>query len=242
VRLRSGRCFYAAPDPAQVAATGRPRRYGAKFACDHPLTWPTPSDEWTHTEAAYGQVRLRAWAGLHAIPQHHAKRGTRQAQPQVIGTGIRLEVERLPRPTQTPVPLWLWWWGPLPPDLAPVWRIYIARFAIEHLFRFFKQTLKWTVPKLRSPTSADRWTWLLILVYVQLRLAQTLVQDHRLPWQAPVAVDKLPPARVRRAFSSLLPTLGSPVSVPEPCGRSPGRPTGTRSPPAQRFAAVKLTP
>jgi len=60
VRLRSGRCFYAAPDPTQAAATGRPRRHGAKFACDDPLTWPKPSDEWTHTEAGYGQVR---WAG-----------------------------------------------------------------------------------------------------------------------------------------------------------------------------------
>jgi len=147
----------------------------------------------------------------------------------------------LPRPTKAPVPLWLWWWGTLPPDLATVWHIYIARFAIEHLFRFFKQALKWTVPKLRSPASADRWTWLLILVYAQLRLAQPLVQEHRLPWHPPVATEKLTPARVRRAFSSLLPTLGSPVSVPKPCGLSPGRPKNKRSPPAKRFPASKLT-
>lgn len=121
-------------------------------------------------------------------------------------------------------------------------RLAYARFAIEPLFRFFKQTLKWTVPKLRSPASADRWTWLLILLYLQLRLAQPLVQEHRLPWQAPVAVEQLTPARVRRAFACLLPTLGSPVTGPKPCGISPGRPKGTRSPPAQRFPALKLTP
>jgi hypothetical protein len=32
-----------------------------------------------------------------------------------------------------------------------VWQAYVARFAIEHTFRFFKQTLKWTTPKLRAP-------------------------------------------------------------------------------------------
>jgi len=89
VRLRSGRCFYAAPAPTLAAATGRPHRHGTKFACDDPLTWPKPSDEWIHTEASYGQVRLRTGAGLHAIPQNHAKRGTRQAKPQVSGTVIR---------------------------------------------------------------------------------------------------------------------------------------------------------
>ena len=242
VRLRAGRCFYASPDPAHIAETGRPRRHGAKLVCDDPTTWPPPTAEWQQTETQYGHVHLRAWAELHAIPQNHAKRGTRQAKPIVTGTLIRLEVAHLPRPTKAPVPLWLWWWGPQPPDLATVWRVYIARFAIEHLFRFLKQTLKWTGPKLRSPAAADRWTWLLLLAYVQLRLAQSLVQDVRLPWQPPLPFDKLTPARVRRTFSSLLPTLGSPASVPKPCGRSPGRPHNKRSPPATRFPAIKMTP
>jgi hypothetical protein len=242
VRLRSGRCFYAPPDPSTAAATGRPRRHGAKFVCDHPDTWPPPTAEWEHPEAGYGHVRLRAWAGLHAIPQNHARRGTRQAKPLITGTLIRRDVDRLPHLTKVPVPLWLWWWGPVPPDLATIWQVYIARFAIEHLFRFFKHTLKWTAPKLRSPASADRWTWLLILVYLHLRLAQRLVQEDRLPWHQPLSREKLTPARVRRAFSSVLSTLGSPVSVPKPCGLSSGRPKGTRSPPAHRYPAVKLTP
>ena len=241
VRLRSGRCFYAPPDPTRSAATGRPRRHGAKFVCADPAPWPTPTAEWSQTEAQYGRVHLRAWAGLHAIPQNHAKRGTRQAKPVITGTLIRLEVDHLPRPTQAPTPLWFWWWGPQPPDLETVWRIDIARFAIEHLFRFFKQTLKWTLPKLRSPTAADRWTWLLILAYAQLRLAQALVQEVRLPWQPPVPSEKLTPARVRRAFSSVLLQVGSPTCVPKPHGTSPGRPKGKRSPPAQRFSAIKLT-
>lgn len=91
-------------------------------------------------------------------------------------------------------------------------------------------------------TAADRWTWLLILAYVQLRLARDTVVDVRLPWQPPLPVERRTPARVRRGFSQVLMSLGSPASVPKPCGRSPGRPRGKRSPPAQRFPAVKLTP
>jgi hypothetical protein len=240
VRLRAGRCFYA--DPTSQPPTGRPRRHGAKFIGDDPATWPTPSAAWTTTDPRHGHVCVQAWAGLHAVPQNHATRGTRRARPLTHGTLIRLDVERLPRPTKAPTPLWFWWFGPSPPDLAEIWQAYIARFSIEHTFRFFKQTLRWTTPKLRSPAAADRWTWLLILAYVQFRLARDMVADVRLPWQSPLPPERRTPARVRRGFSQLLPQLGSPANLPKPCGRSPGRPKGKRSPPAPRFPAVKLTP
>jgi hypothetical protein len=240
VRLRAGRCFYA--DPTSQPPTGRPRRHGAKFVCDNPATWPIPQRMWTSTEPHHGRVCVQAWSGLHAAPQNHATRGTRQPRPLIRGTLIRLEVERLPRPTTAPTPLWFWWSGCTPPDLSEVWHAYIARFSIEHTFRFFKQTLKWTTPKLRTPAAADRWTWLLILAYVQLRLARDAVADIRLPWQPPLPPERRTPARVRRAFPHLLAQVGSPANAPKPCGRSPGRPLGKRSPPAQRFPAVKLTP
>ncbi|HEY7833701.1 MAG TPA: transposase [Ktedonobacterales bacterium] len=240
VRLRAGRCFYA--DPAAQPTTGRPRRHGAKFVCADPTTWPEPTDQWSSEDPQYGPVHLQAWSGLHPIPRQHAQRGTRSARPLVRGTLIRLEVAHLPRPTKTPKPLWFWWAGPHPPDLAEVWQAYIARFAIEHTFRFFKQTLKWTTPKVRAPEAADRWTWLLLLAYVQLRLARDQVADVRLPWQPPLPPERRTPARVRRGFSHLLAYLGSPVNVPKPRGRSPGRPKGKRSLPATRVPAVKLTP
>jgi len=239
IRLRAGRCFYA--DPPTTPTGGRPKRHGDKFVCDDPTTWPPPTQEWIGDDPRYGQVRLRAWGGLHAIPATHGKHVTPQAKPIVKGWVIRLEVQRLPKPTKLPEPLWLWWWGNIPPSLEEVWQAYAARFAIEHLFRFFKQVLKWATPKLRSPEAADRWTWLLIAVYVQLRLAQPLVAEHRLPWHRPLPVERLSPARVRRAFSYLLPMLGSPVTVPKACGTSPGRPKGRRSRPAKRIPAVKLT-
>lgn len=239
VRLRAGRCFYA--DPTSQPPTGRPRRHGAKFVCDDPTTWPEPTDQWSTEEPHYGRVRLQAWSGLHPKPQQHAQRGTRLPRPLVRGTLIRLEVDRLPRPTKAPEPLWFWWWGPVPPTLAIVWQAYVARFSIEHTFRFFKQTLKWTTPKLRAPAAADRWTWLLLLAYVQLRLARDQVADVRLPWQQSLPPERRTPARVRRGFSQLLAQLGRLANVPKPCGRSPGRPKGKRSRPAPRVPAVKLT-
>jgi hypothetical protein len=217
---------------------------GPAFVCDDPATWPEPTDQWSTAEAQYGHVQLQVWRGLHPIPQFHAQRGAHtqpHARPVVRGTLIRLEVDHLPRPTKTPQPLWFWWWGPTPPDLAELWRAYIARYSIEHTFRFFKQTLKWTTPKLRRPEAADRWTWLLLLAYVQLRLARDLVADVRLPWQRPLPPERRTPARVRRGFSSLLAQVGTPANVPNPGGRSPGRPKGRRSPPAPRFPAIKLT-
>jgi hypothetical protein len=214
VRLRAGRCFYA--DPTFQPAMGRPRRHGAKFVCDDPTTWPTPPDSWTATDSEYGTVCLRAWANLHAVPQLHATRGTRRPRPVVRGTVMRLDVARLPRPTRVPTPLWFWWFGPRPPDLAEVWRADTARFSIEHTCRFFKQTLRWTTPKLCSPASADRGTWLLLLAaaagcccwlllaYVHLRLARDAAVDLRLPWQAPLPAERRTPARVRRGFSHVL--------------------------------------
>jgi hypothetical protein len=237
VRLRRDRCFYA--DPTAQPTVGRPRRHGAKFVCQDPSTWPVPSDELALEEAQYGTVRVRAWAGLHARTQNHPGRGSRRTKPIVRGTVILVEVERLPKETRAPQQLWLWWRGPGQPDLGVVWQAYIRRFDLEHTLRFCKQTLNWTTPRVRQPEQADRWTALLLAVYTQLRLARPLVADQRLPWERRRDPARLTPYRVRRAFSALLPMLGTPASPPKPCGRSPGRPKGRASGPARRYPAIK---
>ena len=53
---------------------------------------------------------------------------------------------------------------------------------LEHTFRFLKQVLGWTRPKLRDPAAADRWTWLIIACYAQLYLARGLAPLARMPW------------------------------------------------------------
>ena len=239
VRLRRDRCFYADPDPAAAAATGRPRRHGHKFACKDPATWLPPTAEHTGEDAQYGQVRVRAWAGLHAIPQNHPTKGTRGPKPIVRGTLVLVEVARLPRGGHKRQALWLWWRGPGAPDLAMLWRAYVRRFDQEHTFRFVKQALNWTVPRLRHPEQADRWTWLVIAAYTQLRLARAGVADRRLPWERPLPPEAPTPSRVQRGLSAQLGVLGTPANPPKPAGRSPGRPKGRRSPPAPRYPALK---
>ena len=69
---------------------------------------------------------------------------------------------------------------------------------------------------MRTPEQADRWTWLVVAGYTQLRLARSLVDDNRLPWERPAKPGRLTPARVRREFRRRAPTLGTPARPPNP--------------------------
>jgi hypothetical protein len=185
-------------------------------------------------------VRVRAWAGLH--PKHHAHPGrrTRKRRPIVRGTGVLVEMSRLPRQTRKPQELWPWWHGPDGTlDLDVRWRASGRRFDLEHTLRFGKQRLGWTTPRMRYPEQADRWTWLVVAASAQLHLTRSWIADRRLPWERPLALGTLTPSRGRRALSALLPMVGTPANAPKPCGRSPGRPTGSRSGRATRYPALK---
>jgi hypothetical protein len=243
VRLRAGRRFYGDPSLAGPAAhTGRPRRHGPKMKCNDPSTWPEPSSEYACEDAGYGTVRVRAWADMHPKVRAHEGRGSRGPLPIVVGTLILVEVERLPRGERRREPrvLWLWWHGPgEEPDLDLLWRAYVRRFDLEHTFRFLKQTLGWSTPRVRHPGQADRWTWLVMAAFTQLRLARICVEDRRLPWERHYDSGHLTPIRVHRVVSALLVELGTPARPPKPCGRSPGRPKGRLSGRAKRYPVSK---
>jgi hypothetical protein len=242
VRLRSGRCFYSDPPVLPPRPQGgRPFRHGRKFVCADPTTWPTPTDERVVEDVQYGVVRIRAWAGLHPKLQDRTGHGTKGPSPIVPMTLVLVEVSRLPGRPYAPQVLWLWLHAPgeYTPNLDLLWRAYVRRFDLEHTFRFIKQTLGWHTLRVRHPEQADRWTWLVLLAYTQLRLARALVADRRLPWERRHPSGRLTPNRVRRAVPALLLALGSPARVPQPCGRSPGRPKGRRSGPAPRHPAIK---
>jgi hypothetical protein len=184
-------------------------------------------------------VRVRSWAGLHPKQQQHPHRGARKPRPIVRGTVVLVAVSRLPARPYQPQVLWLWWAGAGVPDLDLLWRAYVRRFDLEHTLRFCQQTLGWTMPRVRHPEQADRWTWLVVAAYTPLRLARPWLADRRLPWERPLDPGALTPCRVRRALSALLPMVGTPARAPNPCGRSPGRPTGSRSGRAPRYPAIK---
>jgi hypothetical protein len=253
IRLRSNRCFWFAPARPPPAKTGRPKRHGAKFVCNDPATWPAPAAELHVTDEAYGQVAVRAWAGLHTYVRRPVRPGVigqyRGPRRLSHGTVVRLEVSRLPGQRRTPDVVWLWWQPAAEPGRAPglpapehldrLWRGYCRRADLEQTFRFLKQTLRWVTPRVRLPEQADRWTWLVLAAYTQLRLARGAVADLRLPWERPLPPARLTPARVHRGFATLARWLPPLAAAPKPCGRSPGRPKGHRSAPAARYPPVK---
>jgi hypothetical protein len=111
---------------------------------------------------------------------------------------------------------------------------------LEHTFRLFKQVLGWTAPKIRDPAAADRWTWLVIAAYTQLRLTRPLAADLRLPWERPAPPGRLTPARVRRGFRNIRATLPCPAGAPKPGKPGPGRPPGSANRrPAPRYDVGK---
>jgi hypothetical protein len=238
VRMRSDRVLRRPAPPHQAGMMGRPRRHGGEFAFGDPGSWGEP-DVTTRTQTRlYGPALARAWDRLHPRLTHRIAWAAHAGNlPIIEGTVILLQVDRLPSGA-IPKPVWLWHsrtgLDPAGVDLA--WQAFLRRFDIEHTFRMLKQTLGWTTPKLRSPEAADRWTWLLIAAYTQLRLARGLAADLRRPWEKPVAAHRLSPARVRRGFRNLRPHTACPAGVPKPSRPGPGRPAGVPNhQPAPRY-------
>ena len=239
VRLHSNRVFYTAPEEVEPKPVGRPRRHGKRFDLKDPASWPGPTREHRCESADYGSVRIRAWSGLHPKTRRIGERYGCKRAPVVRGTVVLVEVGKLPKQTRKPKKLWLWWSGQSEADRDLIWRAYCRRFDLEHTIRFMKQTLGWTTPRVRHPEQADRWTWLVLAAYAQLRLARAIGANARLPWERLQRPRGLTPTRVLRGFAMLLAVVGTPAKPPKPCGRSPGRPKGSRSGLAKRHPVLK---
>jgi DDE superfamily endonuclease len=241
-RVRADRVFYAPPGPPHPHG-GRPRRHATPLKLSDPTSWPPPQAASSGVSDRYGKVAINAYARRH---QRLTRRGGWDHHPGLLptvdGTLIQVRVDRLPG-HRTPKPLWLWHSHPEPADLDlnRLFATFCRRFDAEHTFRFFKQTLGWTRPKLRTPEQADRWTWLILAAYTQLRLARPLAEDLRRPWQPPLPPDRLTPGRVRRGFPRVQRTTARPAAAPKPSTPGPGRPTGTATGPAPRHPVGKTT-
>ena len=230
-RLRSDRVMYFPAPPRPAGTNGRPSRHGAALKLADPGTWPAPAVTTVTETTRYGAARASAWARLHQRLACRAGWEDHDGElPVIEGTLIRLAVDHLPG-DRSPEPLWLWSSAAAASADAVnlTWQAFLRRFDIEHTFRFFKQVLGWTRPKLRDPAAADRWTWVVIACYVQLWLARHLAADLRLPWQRPCPPGRLTPARVRRGFRNIRQMLPGLASAPKPGKPGPGRPPGSRN-------------
>jgi len=230
-RLRSNRVMYGPPPPKPPGLPGRPREHGTPVRCGDTATWTAPPITQDAQSARYGTVRVSAWNRMHP---KLAKTGSWDQHPGKIpvieGTLIQLRPGRLPGYRELK-PLWLWASVPAagPGEITVLWQAFARRFDLEHTFRFLKQVLGWDAPLLRDPAAADRWTWLIIAAYTQLRLAAALAADLRLPWQRPQPPGTMTPARVRRGFRAVRETISTPAAPPKPGRPGPGRPKGSRN-------------
>jgi hypothetical protein len=231
-RLRSDRVMRR-PTPPRIydPKGGRPPKHGGEFVFGDPATWDTEHVVTITNTRLYGKATAQAWDRLHPrLTRRAAWTGHDGPLPIIEGTVIRLIVEKLPSGGVNK-PVWLWWsgTGATAADVDRCWQSFLRRFDLEHTFRLFKQTLGWTKPRLRNPEAADRWTWLVIAAYAQLRLARPLATDLRRPWERPAPPNKLTPARVRRGFRHLRVKTGSPAGAPKPTRPGPGRPPGSKN-------------
>jgi DDE superfamily endonuclease len=230
-RLRSDRVMYFPAPPRRAGTNGRPLRHGPALKLSDPETWPAPAVTTSTETTRYGTARATAWNRLHQRLASRAGWEDHDGElPVIEGTLVRLQVGHLPG-DRSPEPLWLWSSraGADPAAVDRAWQAFLRRFDIEHTFRFLKQVLGWTRPKLRDPAAADRWTWIVIACYTQLWLARGLAEDLRLPWQRPAPPGRLTPARVRSGFRNIRQALPDLAGAPKPGKPGPGRPAGSKN-------------
>jgi hypothetical protein len=224
LRLRPNLVLYTAPPP--YSGHGRPPRHGRKFRLGDGRTWGQPDETLSVQDPDWGEVQVRQWSGLHF----------KKAAAQVFWV-LRLERLEARGTRREPRVLWLAWLGEPPPPLAEGWRLYFRRFALEHWYRFAKQSLFWTLPRLQTPAAAERWSDLMPFLTWQLWLARPAVKDRPRPWQKSCAT--LSPGRVRQSLAALFAQLGTPAQAPKLRGKSAGWPVGRKRSRRPRWPVVK---
>ena len=228
VRLRTNLVFYERPKPKVKGKKGARAKHGAKFK----LSDPSRPPDRTETFVLGAQtVSLKAWQGLHF-----------KKLPTLIG--MLLQVEFL-RPDGTPRykrPMWLFWTGPETAVLSELCRMYLWRFAIEHMFRFLKQHMGLNANQSTHLASTYHWMWLCALAYWQLLLMRDEVKASRPAWYPAAtmhATKVLSPGQVQRSALGYLVQLGSPACNTRNAGKGKGRSKGYHPPARKRYPVVK---
>jgi len=228
VRLRSNQVLYEEPPARQPKQKGRPRKHGSKFK----LLAPSRSPDRSSLETLLGQsVRLSAWHGLHLTKL-----------PALVAVVVRVEFLKADGSTRFKRPLFLFWSGPQRVPLLDLARMYLWRFAIEHMFRFLKQHLGLNTSRSPGLEQHEVWVWCCALAYTQLLLMRNEVAQHRPPWQRQLVQGQPPKLTARQVQRNALPflrTLGTPAAPPRPAGKGTGRACGYRPAPRTRHPVIK---
>ena len=227
LRLKRKRVLYR-PAPAPTGKRGAPRKDGERFQCGNPDTYGQASGSWQGTDAKGHLIEVTWWHGLH-LPK------ARHIQVTVIRV-LRHQASDRPR---DPRESWFLWDGSPQACIPEVALGYRRRYSHEHGYRFEKQDLLWTVPRLRTPAQFERWSQVVAIVHNLLVLVRPQVQAVLRPWET--SQRPASPQQVRRAMAKIVAQVGTPSRPPKPRGKSPGRPKGALIKPAPRHPVVCKT-
>jgi hypothetical protein len=230
VRLQNNQKLSQEPVPKPQGSRGAPRKHGADFQLTAIERDPDALEEFYLGKQ---KVRVRVWHKL------HFRRLTK-----VKGSVVCIEFLKQDGSPRYKRPLWLFWTGPEEVALQDLCRMYLWRFAIEHLFRFLKQHMGLNSHRSSNLESLKRWMWLVALAYWQLLLMRETVKPNRPAWQ-PHKKDgqekPLTPAQVQRSAQIFLLHSGTPAANTRPAGKGRGRQTGYCPVPRKRFDIVFKT-
>jgi hypothetical protein len=230
VRLQNNQKLSQEPEPKPEGSWGAPRKHGADFQLSAIEREPDALEEFFLGKQ---NVRVRVWHKLHF-----------KRLAKVVGSVVCIEFLKEDGTPRYKRPLWLFWTGPeevTPQDLC---RMYLWRFAIEHLFRFLKQHMGLNSHRSSNLESLHRWMWIVALAYWQLLLMRDTVQPNRPAWHPHKKENQdkpLTPSQVQRSAPAFLLQSGTPAANPRPAGKGRGRSKGYRPAPRKRFDVVFKT-
>jgi len=232
-RAKSNRTFYHQFEPEVVQTAGHPRWYGDPFKLSGPTERAAPDETLTRWEtSARGKryrVEIQAWhnilmRGKRAAPMHK--------YPFTLVCITRYDEAGQPAFKR---PLWLLVMGDRREELSleQIYLAYLARFDIEHFFRFGKQKLLLTQFQTPEVEREEKWWQLNHLAFAQLWLARHLTLALPRPWERNLPTMKnrlISPTLVQRGFARIIRQLGTPAQAPKPRNISSGRALGVKLP------------
>ena len=230
VRLQNNQKLSQEPVPKPKGSRGAPCKHGADFQLTDISREPDASEEFY---LGRQKVRVRVWHKLHF-----------KRLAKVVGSVVCVEFLKEDGTPRYKRPLWLFWTGSeevAPQDLC---RMYLWRFAIEHLFRFLKQHLGLNSNRSSNLESLQRWMWIVALAYWQLLLMRDTVPSNRPAWHPRKKEGQdqpLTPSQVQRSAQIFLLQSGTPAPNPRPAGKGCGRQIGYHPVPRKRYELVFKT-
>jgi len=227
VRLQNNQKLSQEPVPKPEGSRGAPRKHGANFQLS---ALERQADASQVFFLGKQKVHVRVWYKLHF-----------KRLAKVPGSVVCVEFLKEDDTPRYKRPIWLFWTGP--EDVTPqnLCRMYLWRFAIEHMFRFLKQHLGLNSNRSTNLESLQRWMWIVALAYWQLLLIRDQVTPDRPAWH-PGKKDgqakPLTPAQVQRSVQLFLSHSGTPAANTRPAGKGCGRQKDYHPAPRKRYDII----